>query len=104
MTALDHRLQCWEDFLVSQISCGAEEHQGIGMGITHRKSPYLTRLPTGSLLQVSTEAEAHRREQFVLIIRFTARSETLVERGGEYGYRHGLVDGRLDRPAALARV
>jgi hypothetical protein len=42
------------------------------------------------------EAVAHRGEQLVLVIRFTARRETLVERGGENGNWYALVYSNYD--------
>src|SRR5215470_280491 len=36
VTTFDHRLQRREDFLVSQITRGAEEHPGVGMRIAPR--------------------------------------------------------------------
>src|SRR5262249_21286563 len=46
--------------------------------------------------EMSTELETHRREQLVLIVRFAARAEALIERGGKHRHRHGLVDSGLD--------
>src|SRR5262249_24912206 len=54
--------------------------------------------------QMSTELETHRREQLVLIVRLAARTEALIERGGEHRHRHRLVDGGLDRPASFSGV
>src|SRR6185369_13933267 len=34
--AFNHRLQRWENLLVSQVASGTEKDQRIGMGITHR--------------------------------------------------------------------
>ena len=38
VAALDHRLQRREDLLVGQVAGGAEEDQGVGMGVAHRAS------------------------------------------------------------------
>ncbi len=40
VAALHHRLQRREDLLVCQIAGGAEEDQGVGMGIAHCESPF----------------------------------------------------------------
>ena len=53
------------------------------------------------LFQMAAELEAHGREQFVLEIRFTARTEALVKGGGQHGYWNTFVDCRLDRPSPL---
>ena len=50
------------------------------------------------------ELEAHRGQQLVGELRLAARTESRVERGAENGHRHGLVDGRLDRPPSLAGI
>src|SRR5215831_9048787 len=54
--------------------------------------------------EMSAELETHRREQLVLIIRLAARTEALIERGGEHRHRYGLVDGGLDCPASFTGV
>ena len=100
VAALHHRLQRREDLLVGQIARGAEEHQRVGMS---RRS-WCVHLSLRRLLHVAAELEAHRREQLVLEVRFTARAESLVERGGQHRHRHGFVDRRLDRPATFARI
>ena len=100
VAALHHRLQRREDLLVGQIAGGAEEDQGVGMGIVHEFSSSLWR----RFFQVSAELKAHGREQFVLEVRLAARGEAFVERRGEHGHRHAFVDGGLDRPAAFARI
>src|SRR5262245_62050263 len=56
------------------------------------------------LLDVSAESEPHRRPESVLKVGFAARTETFVERSGQYRRGYGFVDGRLDRPASLAGV
>jgi hypothetical protein len=48
-------------------------------------------------LHVSAEFIAHGREHLVGVVGLTARTEALVERGGEHVRRDDLVDGRLDR-------
>jgi hypothetical protein len=53
-------LQRRENFLVRQITRGAEEHEGVGMRIGHLKSPLLKYLFAGYFLQVSAETVAHR--------------------------------------------
>src|SRR5215471_5767848 len=54
--------------------------------------------------EVSSELEAHRRKQLVLIIALAAGAEAFVKRGRENGYRHALIDRSLDRPAALTGI
>src|SRR5579863_1586139 len=39
VAALQHRLQCGENFLVGQIAGGTKENQGVRTKITHGKSP-----------------------------------------------------------------
>jgi hypothetical protein len=56
------------------------------------------------LFQVPPESVTHCGEQFVLVIRFTARTESLVEGRREYRHRHAFIDGRLDRPSPLTGV
>ena len=53
---------------------------------------------------MAAELEAHRREQFVLEIRFTARTESLVKGGGQHGYWNTFVDRSLDGPSSLTGV
>ena len=101
VAAFHHGLQRGKDLLVSQIAGGAKKHQGVGVGFAHGN---LHSLLGSGLLQVPAEPVAHGGEQPVLIIRFAARGEALVERGGKNRYRHGLVDGGLDGPPALAGI
>src|SRR6185436_1277694 len=61
-------------------------------------------LLTARLLQMPSELVAHRREQLVLEVRFTAGAEALVEGCGEDGRGLRLVDSSLDRPTAFAGV
>ena len=75
----NHRLQSRENLLVSQIAGGL-------------------------FLRVTAESEAHRREQFVLVIRLAARGESFVERRCEHRDRHAFVNRRLDGPPAFARI
>ena len=44
------------------------------------------------------------RKAVCLKIRFAARGESLVERGGEHRHGHGFVNRRLDGPAPFAGV
>jgi len=53
---------------------------------------------------VAAELEPHRRQQAALEVGLASRGEALEERGREDVRRHGLVDGRIQRPAPLARV
>src|ERR1700722_321925 len=53
---------------------------------------------------MAAELEAQRRQQFVLEVRFAARTEALEERRGEDRRRHRLVNGGLDRPTPFAGV
>src|SRR4051812_17152573 len=64
----------------------------------------LCRLFTLGFFQMTAELEAHRREQFVLIIGFTTGGEALEKRGGEDGHRDTLVNGGLDGPPALTGI
>ena len=98
VAAFHHRLQRREDFLVGQVAGGAEKHQGVGTGIVHVLSCLL------AFLQVTAKTKAHGRKQFVLVIRFAARGEPLVERRRQHRHRHALINRRLDRPAAFAGI
>src|SRR5262245_49137624 len=73
-----------------------------------KASEWLVLIPTLPLLRrlfdVAAELVAHGREQLVAEVRLAARAEALVEGRGEDGHRHGLVDGRPDRPPALAGI
>ena len=71
VAALQHRLQRWEDLLVSQVARDAEEDQGVRMCCAHGVLSFSSLL--GGFLQVSTEAETHGRQQFVLVVRLSAR-------------------------------
>src|SRR5215472_5725057 len=53
---------------------------------------------------VPAKLVAHRRQQLVGEIRFSARSEPVVKSCREDMRRDRLVDGGLDRPPALARI
>src|SRR5262249_57637723 len=103
VAAVDDWLERGEDLLVSQVARSAEENQGIGTRGAHGVFSY-SPLVCGGFLQVSTEPEPHGRQQFVLVIRLSARREALVERSGEDRHGHRLVDGGLDGPPPLARV
>src|SRR5262252_2937868 len=50
------------------------------------------------------ESVAHRRQELIGKVRLASRAEALVQRGGEHRRRHGLVDRRLDGPAAFAGI
>src|SRR2546425_8771361 len=99
VAALHHRLQRRKDLLVGEIAGRAEEHEGVGVEFAHRGLRLLRRL-----FEVTAELIAHGREQLVGEVRFAARGEALVQRGGEDGGRHRLVDGRPDRPPPLAGI
>ena len=92
-------LERGENLLVRQITGGAKEHEGIGMGRVHQCGSLLS-----ALFDMSTELEAHCREQLVLKIGIAARSETGEKGGAQHRHRHRLVNGGLDRPAPFARV
>jgi hypothetical protein len=68
MPALDHRLQRWEDLLVSQIAGSTKEHLSIGWGRGHLKF-FANALFVGRLFDMTTEFKAHCRQQLVLKIR-----------------------------------
>ena len=53
---------------------------------------------------MAAEFEAHRGQQLVSKLSFAARAETLISRSGEHRSRNRFIDGRLDRPAALAGI
>ena len=55
-------------------------------------------------LDVAAETEAHGRQQLLAEGVRLARAEPGVERGGEHVGGNGLLDGRLDGPAALAGI
>src|SRR5262249_19105714 len=57
-----------------------------------------------SLLQVAAELKSHRREQLVLVIRFAARSKSLVERRGENRRGYSFVNRGLDSPAPFPGI
>src|SRR4051794_22410736 len=59
---------------------------------------------TGRALHVAAELLAHRREDLAGEVGLPTRGEALEERGGEHAGGHALLDRRLDRPPALARV
>src|SRR5262245_13355204 len=65
---------------------------------------HVSRESLRGLFPVPAKLVAHGGQQAILEIRSAPRGEALVERGRENGGRHGLVDGGLDRPPALARV
>src|SRR5262252_8418781 len=53
-------------------------------------------VPTSrDFLEMSAEPESHRREELVLIVGVTARGKAFIERRGEDGGRHGLVNSGL---------
>ena len=54
--------------------------------------------------EVTAELESHRREEFILVIRFAARTEPLVESGGEYRHRNAFINRCLDRPPAFTGI
>src|SRR4051794_37842861 len=56
------------------------------------------------LLEVPAEGEAHRRQDLVRELVLVARGEAREQRRGQPRRRHALVDRRVRRPAALARV
>ena len=56
------------------------------------------------LFQVPAETKPHRGKQFVLVIGLAARGEPFVKRRGQHRHRHPFINGRLDRPAALAGI
>src|SRR5208283_2155678 len=53
---------------------------------------------------MSAKLEAHRREQFVLVIGFATRGESCVERRGQNGGRNGFVDRRADGPPPFTGI
>src|SRR5262249_58661879 len=75
------------------------EYEGVRMGVVHRVLSLLRRL-----FEMPAELETHRREQLVAEVRLATRAEALVQGGGEDRRRHGLVDGRPDRPPSLAGI
>ena len=77
VAAADHRLQRREDLLVRQVARGAEEDQGVGVGVAHRGSSVARYWPP--FLEVPAELETHRREQLVGEIGLAARAEALVQ-------------------------
>ena len=89
-----HPLEGREDLLVGQVAGGAEEHQRVGDGVG---------LPC-RLLVVAAELEAHGRQHAVGEVGLAPRAEALVERRGEHGRGHRLVDGGDGRPPPLTRV
>src|SRR5215469_5861516 len=60
-------------------------------------------LPTRQLY-VPAKLKTHRRQYFVLEIRFSTRTETLIERGRKNWHWHAFIDGGMDCPAPLARI
>src|SRR5262245_37598473 len=56
------------------------------------------------LLEMSAEPQSHRRLDLLRVVGLATRGEAAVERGAQHGCGYALVDGREDRPAALARV
>ena len=99
VAALHHRLQRGKDLLVREIAGRAEEHERVGLGVAHR----VLRV-TRRFLEMPAELVAHGRQQLVAEVRLAARAEALVQRGGENGRRHRLVDRGLDRPPPLAGI
>ena len=97
VAAFDHRLQRRENFLVGQIARGPEKHQRVGMSCC-------SWLFISCFFQMPAKTKAHRRKQFVLVIRLAARSEPFVERRGQHRHRHAFINRRLDRPAAFAGI
>ena len=100
VAALHHRLQRGKDLLVREVAGRAEEHEGVGVRGRSSWAPASRR----RLLEMAAELVAHGRQQLVGEVRLAARAEALVQRGGEDGRRHRLVDGRLDRPPPLAGI
>jgi hypothetical protein len=54
--------------------------------------------------QMPTELEPHGRQQLVLEIRVTARTESFVQGRCEHWHWNAFVDGGLNGPSTLARV
>src|SRR5271167_2270294 len=57
-----------------------------------------------TLLDVSTELGAHRREHLGRELSLIARLESLPQRGADDRRRHGLVNGGLDGPTTFPGV
>jgi hypothetical protein len=94
--SFDHRLQGWKNFLIGEISGGAEEHQSVRM--RNRGHELLFRW----LFEMAAELKAHGGEHLVLEISFTAGTESLVERSSEHRDRYSFVDRRFDSPSTFA--
>ncbi len=116
MAALDHRLQRGKDLLVGQIARGSEEHQGVGVDgalivvlCVQRGSATVGQwlrcgyLPAGFS---TCPPNSNRMADSSLSAKSPSPRElkALVERRTQHRHGHAFVDGRLDRPAAFARI
>ncbi len=91
--ALHHRLQGREDLLVREVPGRAEEDQRIGRVRRHH---CFSSCPPNSYLMAESNLSAKSS--------CAAGGEALRQRGAQDRRGDALVDGRLQRPAPLARV
>src|SRR5260370_38724407 len=77
---LDHRLQRRKNLLIRKIASRTEEHQRIGMKLTHAFSPSTCNLLTNRLLAMTTKLITHRRQQITREASLTTRTQQLMRR------------------------
>src|SRR6266851_1198913 len=101
---LDHRLQRRKNLLIRKIASRTEEHQRIGMKLTHAFSPSTCNLLTNRLLEMTAKLITHRRQQFIREVSLTARTEPLIKRRSQHRSWNAFIDPGLDRPASFTRI
>src|SRR6516225_9549193 len=99
----DHGLQAGKDLFVSEIASRTKEDQSIRTNVTH-KSLRVPALHSCGFFEVSAKSIAHGGQQFVGIVGFATRAETLVKRSRQNRYGDCLINRRLDGPAAFAGI
>src|SRR3974377_251532 len=100
---LDHGLQAGKDFFVSEVACRTKEDQRIRTNVIHT-SLRVPALYSCGFFAVSSKSIAHGGQQFVGIVGFATRAETLVKRSRQNRYGDGLINRRLDGPAPFAGI
>src|SRR5260370_18249187 len=101
---LDHRLQRRKNLLIRKIASRTEEHQRIGMKLTHAFSPSTCNLLTNRLLEMTAKLITHRRQQFIRQVTLPARTEPPIKRHSQHRSWNAFIDPGLDRPASFTRI